>query len=148
MPGAAGAAGTAGTPSTPGAAGPAGPPIPQNEKYVVYNGNRNAEDILKFTNVYDKKGSINLAEGEIANIPVGTVAIFYAPWCGYCKASMDEFKKARDYSNGKVILVDGTKNRKLMEKYNISGYPTIIKDNDVYNGSRKSEAILDYANGK
>jgi len=72
--------------------------------------------------------------------------IFYAPWCGHCKASKLEFEAAVKNSNGKVILVNGDENPELVKKYKVDGYPTIMKGSQTYNGPRKSKDIVEFAN--
>jgi len=78
-----------------------------------------------------------------------TVYIFYAPWCGFCKKSMDEFEKAELEGHGKVKLVDSTdeKNKDLLSKFKVEGYPTIVKsDGTKFEGSRIAADILKFAN--
>ena len=73
------------------------------------------------------------------------VLIFHSPGCGHCTAAMPEFKKAQGVSD-KIELIDGSTNRDLVNKYEIKGFPTIIKsDNTPYNGPRKAEDILEFA---
>jgi len=85
---------------------------------------------------------------KINSIAPDTVLIFYAPWCGYCKSSMDEFQKAVDSGNGKILLINGDENRDLMVKYGVKGFPTIMKGNNVHTGGRTSSEILDFADDK
>jgi hypothetical protein len=64
---------------------------------------------------------------------------------------MGEFTKATEDPNAKVILVnsDDPSAKMLVEKYSIKGYPTIIKgDGTVYDGDRRAQDIVDFANGK
>ena len=82
------------------------------------------------------------------SISEDTVFIFYAPWCGHCKASMKEFEDAVSRGQGKVVLVDSTdkNNKDLIEKYNIQGYPTIIKANrERFSGSRTADDIIEFS---
>jgi thiol-disulfide isomerase/thioredoxin len=77
-----------------------------------------------------------------------SVLIFYAPWCGHCKNSMDEFKKAVEGGQGKVILIDSTDeaNASLSEEYGIKGFPTIIRgDKSKFSGSRTADDIIDFS---
>jgi len=83
---------------------------------------------------------------KVNSIAPDTVLIFYAPWCGYCKAAMDEFEKAVDTGNGKIVLINGDENRDLMTKYGVNGFPTIMKGNKVHTGGRTANEILDFAN--
>jgi thiol-disulfide isomerase/thioredoxin len=76
------------------------------------------------------------------------VYIFYAPWCGFCKESMDKFNDAVIRGNGQIVLVDATDdaNKALVDKYGISGFPTIIKESGIkYSGDRSADSILAFA---
>ena len=82
------------------------------------------------------------------NINKDSVLIFYAPWCGHCKSSMDEFKNAVAQGQGDIILIDSTddSNTSLIDKYDIKGFPTIIKgDGTKYTGSRTAESIVSFS---
>jgi len=77
-----------------------------------------------------------------------TVLIFYAPWCGHCKSSKAEFEKAVEQSQGKVMMIDATKdeNKPLVTKMNIKGFPTILHTNGTkYTGSRTADDIVEFA---
>jgi thiol-disulfide isomerase/thioredoxin len=102
----------------------------------------------KFTARQTSTTSTNSKYDSIDN---NTVLIFYAPWCGHCKKSMGEFVKATEDPIAKVTLVncDDPNAKRLIEKYSITGYPTIIKaDGTVYDGERRSQDIIDFANDK
>jgi protein disulfide-isomerase A6 len=68
---------------------------------------------------------------DVPKITNESVLIFYAPWCGHCKKSKPEFEKAVEEGNGKVVMVDVTndENEPLVKKYEIKGFPTIIRGN-------------------
>jgi len=81
----------------------------------------------------------------IPKVTDSSVLIFYAPWCGHCKSSMDEFKKAVAQGQGDIVLIDSTdeSNASLVSKYNVQGFPTIIKgDGTKYSGPRTAESII------
>jgi thiol-disulfide isomerase/thioredoxin len=73
------------------------------------------------------------------------VVIFYAPWCGHCKKSMKEFLKAAQ--NSMVALVNSDEDPGLVQKYQVDGFPTIVRisDNVVYKGARIADDIVDFA---
>jgi len=99
----------------------------------------------KFSISEQKLGTTPTKE-KLNSISPETVLIFYAPWCGYCKAAMKEFEKASQTSNGKVILVNGDENPDLVNKYGVNGFPTIMKGAEVYKGGRTEKEILEFAN--
>lgn len=76
------------------------------------------------------------------------VMIFHADWCGHCQKSMDDFKKASEESNGKVLMFnsDDPSSKPLIEKYNVKSYPTIMKGSgEQFNGQRTKDEILNFA---
>jgi len=97
----------------------------------------------KFGGTEQKLGTTPEKE-KVNSIAPDTVLIFYAPWCGYCKAAMAEFEKAVESGNGKIILVNGDENRELMQKYGVQGFPTIMKGNKVHKGGRTEKEILEF----
>jgi thiol-disulfide isomerase/thioredoxin len=83
------------------------------------------------------------------SIKEDTVLIFYAPWCGHCKKSMNEFIDASEQGNGKIMLfnADDPDTKTLLQKYSVRGFPTIMKaSGEIYNGQRISKDILEFAN--
>jgi len=66
------------------------------------------------------------------------LVIFYADWCGYCKKIKPMWDKAASERTTmgksdmiKVNVGDKTpEQNKLMKKYNINGFPTIVKFED------------------
>ena len=84
----------------------------------------------------------------LPTISKDTTLIFYAPWCGYCKNNMKYFEKAVATGDGKIVLIDATdkSNEKLIEKYDVKGFPTIMKGSVIYNGERKDvDGIVEFS---
>ena len=76
------------------------------------------------------------------------VMIFYAPWCGHCKKSMDEFTKASVNKDTDIVLINTTlpESRNIVEQYGVTGFPTIIKnDGTKYTGPRMADDIINFA---
>ena len=91
---------------------------------------------------------ITSADAKNDSITKDTVLIFYAPWCGYCKRSMDEFKDAVSQGNGKIMMInsDDPGSKELINKFNVSGFPTIMKaSGEKYTGPRTASGITDFA---
>jgi len=81
------------------------------------------------------------------NINSDSTLIFHATWCGHCKKSMNEFKKAVAQGKGKIMLIDSDEYPELVKKYNVRGFPTIMKANgETYTGPRTASDILAFAN--
>ena len=81
------------------------------------------------------------------------VAKFYADWCGHCQAFKPEWSKFEKWAgeNGqKVEAVEGDSNPELCQKYNIEGYPTILKVDsngevvDEYQGPRTADGLKQF----
>ena len=88
------------------------------------------------------------------------LVLFYADWCKHCKNIKSDWDSAsklvnRD-DNIKMIKINcgDTNNReqkKIMEKYNINGYPTILvlkngKIVNSYDGNKDKQSFIDFAN--
>ena len=82
---------------------------------------------------------------------------FYAPWCGHCKTLAPEYAKAaqaleNSELNVKLAKVDATIHKKIAEKFDIKGFPTLrfFKDgNDSeYNGGRTESTIISWLKKK
>ena len=80
----------------------------------------------------------------------GNVAVlFFSERCGHCRAMAAEYKRASESNPGKFVAIDGEKFPKLMEKYQITGFPTILmlsKGAVVanFNGARTSSALTEF----
>ena len=78
--------------------------------------------------------------------------LFYAPWCGHCKAFHPQFEKLAKSVKGvfKIGAVNCEEQRELAQKYKIDGFPTVLffgedKTKTVeYEGDRKAEKIVDF----
>jgi protein disulfide-isomerase-like protein len=82
---------------------------------------------------------------------------FYAPWCSHCTKLAPVWKEVaerlEDDSSVVVASVDGTTDRSLLARFNVTGFPTIKLFVDgvrvyTYTGERSASAMVGYvANG-
>ena len=78
--------------------------------------------------------------------------LFYAPWCGHCKAFHPEYEKLAKSTKGlfKIGAVNCEEERELAGKYKIEGFPTVIffgenKEKAVeYEGDRDANKIINF----
>ena len=78
--------------------------------------------------------------------------LFYAPWCGHCKAFHPEFEKVSKATKGlfKIGAVNCEDEKDLAQKYKIDGYPTVLffgddkKKTEEYEGNRKADKVIEY----
>ena len=104
-------------------------------------GESSSMDVLFEDNDITKSGSLGGTGSK------DVVFIIYAPWCGHCKRSMPEFRKASETSDN-IVLVNSEdpSNKDIMSKYSVRSFPTIIKsDGTAYMGDRTSDKIIDFA---
>lgn len=71
-------------------------------------------------------------------------AMFYAPWCGYCKRTMPTWDrlmaKFKGDENVEVIKVNCEEDKEMAKKHGISSYPTIrILNNGLDDSSNFAE---------
>ena len=83
------------------------------------------------------------------------MVLFYAPWCGHCKKFHPEYEKAAATlrkENLYLAKVDATVEKKLAEKFQIKGFPTVkllIKGEPIeYTGGRKESEVVNWMRKK
>ncbi len=83
------------------------------------------------------------------------LVLFYAPWCGHCKKFHPEYEKAATTlrkENLYLAKVDATVEKKLAEKFEIQGFPTVklfIKGQPIeYTGGRKENEVINWMRKK
>jgi thiol-disulfide isomerase/thioredoxin len=111
-----------------------------NEKYLKYKN--------KYLELKKIINSNNMIGGSSSDT---TMYLFKADWCGHCKnlaPVWDQLQK--EVTNIKFVTYDSQKDKNSIEKYNISGFPTIIlKKNDKaydYGGARDLNSLKDFIN--
>lgn len=113
----------------------------------------------KFLKEGFKEGGPELDPSNLENeIKSGKkLVLFYADWCGHCKKIKPVWDEAADHVNKddvKMIKVNcgegSEEDKKIMKKYNIDGYPTIIKFVDgtpsLYRGDRDANSFKEVFN--
>lgn len=85
------------------------------------------------------------------------IALFHATWCHHCVTFIDSkvFEKTEESlnnSNIEFVKYDCDKNKQLVSKYNINGFPTIVALSEdgkllaTFNGDRTSvESLKNFA---
>lgn len=142
-------------------------------KPVKYESGRTADDFVKFLS--EKVPSLQMSVPQevqyateltmanfnaVAKDPSKSVLVmFYAPWCGHCKALKPKYSQlAKIYENDEDVVIarvdaDNSRNKPLAAEYGVTGFPTIIffpkGDNAKtveYKGGRDIEDFLSFVN--
>jgi len=83
---------------------------------------------------------------------------FYAPWCGHCKSLAPVYEKVATAFKHEpkcvIAKLDADSERKIGEKYGVSGFPTIKffsktnKEGEEYSSGRSEEDFINFMNEK
>lgn len=80
------------------------------------------------------------------------LVMFYAPWCGHCKAAKPEYQKAAEHfkEDKKTVFaaLDCTKFQSICEEHDVTGFPTFKyfnygKKTAPYAGPRNEEGFVE-----
>lgn len=148
---------------------------PGSLKPEKYQGGRTAEDFAKYlsgvvaglrlTIPNEPQFAMELVhtnfDAVVKDPSKSVLVMFYAPWCGHCKALKPTYNKlAKVFSNDKDVVIarinaDDAANRKIATEYSVSGFPTLYffpKGADTkpaeYKNGRNLEDFLTFVNEK
>ena len=139
-----------------------------------YSGGRSSGDFERFlggdslegfANRFNNGEEFNDYEGY-ANRGEDAFVMFYAPWCGHCEKAKPNLEaslggiavdydkyssggRVGKYKNKAIVLVDGTKNKNLLSKFGVKGYPTYVMINGVKDKKTlEGEKFKEYKGGR
>jgi protein disulfide-isomerase A6 len=106
---------------------------------------------MDYNNKYNKYKKKYYLLKQIAGYDNPELITFTAKWCGHCirfQPVLDQLKNEK--LNIKLINYDSEKDKNMMSKYNIQGFPTIMLNHKnkliEYNGNRDKESIINFIN--
>lgn len=87
---------------------------------------------------------------------IGWMIIFYAPWCGHCKAALPEWNEAAKQMKKEKLIrfarINCDEHKQTCGNYGIRGYPTIKwfanGSNEDYNMGRDKNSFISFVEGK
>lgn len=119
----------------------------KGEKPKPFGGENNKEGIISWLNdpqppkPKEKEKEWSEEQNEVAHLTDDTfdefisknskvIVMFYAPWCGHCKAMKPDYEAAaiqmkEEKIEGALAAVDATKYNKVSSKFEVKGFPTI-----------------------
>lgn len=137
-----------------------------------YNGGRNSKDLVDwlrkkvtsdgevepYTNpeLWEDNGNVyHVGDDhwkEFKKEHANMLVMFYAPWCGHCKAAKPAFARASETLQGvaDVVAVDCTEHTDTCGEYGVNGYPQIkfisaSKKKAVdFNGDRNESKLVEF----
>jgi thiol-disulfide isomerase/thioredoxin len=84
------------------------------------------------------------------NSSIPSVVLYYANWCPHCVSFKPEWNKIKATLDEKGITYqeyEESQNKEAIMKANIPGYPTIKINNQIYNGARDHDSIINAVTG-
>lgn len=142
-------------------------------KPVTYDSERTADAFVKFLTGKVPGLQLNVLKemnyateltatnfDQVAKDPTKSVLVmFYAPWCGHCKALKPKYNQvAKIYENDADVVIaridaDNAKNKAIASQYNVHGFPTIFffpkgekTEPEEYKSGRDVEDFLKFVN--
>lgn len=99
---------------------------------------------LKYKNKY-----LMLKNIQKGGKPRNKLYLFKADWCGYCKMFKNTWKSLKKENlDIELIEYDSEKDKKILMKYQIRGFPTILleRENEIveYEGNRELEDLVNF----
>ena len=96
--------------------------------------------------------STNIISNDINSKNKITIYYFYADWCSYCQKFKPEFEifiKLINNDNNIIIkTINDCDNKELCNKFNITGFPSIIINyndtNYIYNKEKNAKILYNY----
>lgn len=123
------------------------PPLYYGSEFYYHSNYMDFRIILVFTILIGLSFSSLFLNSVMTGGGERTIVLYYAPWCGSCKAMMPEWRKfVRKHKNDpriKVRSVNSDKNPAAIKAANVDKFPTIILYKDgkqqVFNSERRAE---------
>lgn len=115
--------------------------------------------VYKFISVFYREGFESNPHDFEENIKNGKkLVLFYATWCGHCNEMKQYWDDASNTVNNdkhiKMVKINvgdekNPKHKRIAEKYNISGFPTILLFDSglkkyAYEGNRTKNDFIEY----
>ena len=142
-------------------------------KKYDYSGGRTREGIVEWMRdpteetpaAAEAEGAWSEEESHVVHLTMDTfdsylaenpsvLVMFYAPWCGHCKAMKPHYTEAAQLLSdegvsGTLAAVDATKEQAVASKFEVKGFPTVkyFKDGELaydYGFERTTEALVEF----